>query len=388
MHILQIPAWFPSCKEDLKGSFFREQALMFGDVGLRVGVLHLNLRSLKASRNFVSRHGIDFEIDGDLNIVRVNGCRYFAWNSRLNVWYWSRVAVLGYQKYIEKYGVPDCIHVQSSIYSAICARAIKRKFGVKYIITEHSSEFVRGIAREDLRSILGRSFEDASALISVSEYLASNVNRSLGMDFKWRVIGNPVADMFLYPEVPPKMSLAPDFVFISVGTLDDNKNQGRQIEAVRRMRGVGVNCVLKIIGDGPNKIHLENQIDRHELSDRILLLGSLSRQEVLEEMLKKSHVMLVTSNAETFSVVAAEALCLGKPVIATRSGGPSEVLQGFHDSILINVGDIDSLTAAMISMMKKYHLIDSSAIAGMARERFSSSNFVKNYKEVFDEVLD
>ena len=48
-----------------------------------------------------------------------------------------------YKEYIKEFGIPDIIHAHNFLYAGIIAKFIKDEYGVNYIVTEHSSSFVR-----------------------------------------------------------------------------------------------------------------------------------------------------------------------------------------------------------------------------------------------------
>jgi len=76
--------------------------------------------------------------------------------------------------------------------------------------------------------------------------------------------------------------------------------------------------------------------------------GALSRSETRRQMWS-ANALVLPSEFETFGVVLIEALATGIPVIATRCGGPEEIVTP-AEGVLINRGDETELTRAMISI--------------------------------------
>lgn len=80
--------------------------------------------------------------------------------------------------------------------------------------------------------------------------------------------------------------------------------------------------LLEIGGDGPEKTKLEELVTKLGINKNIKFLGQLTRDEVKNKMNEESSAFVLSSEYETFGVVVVEALALGKPVIATKCGGP------------------------------------------------------------------
>ena len=81
---------------------------------------------------------------------------------------------------------------------------------------------------------------------------------------------------------------------------------------------------LVLVGDGREKQRIEALIRKVGLGGRVILLGQKSHQETLRIM-KSCDILILPSKAESFGIVAIEALALGRPVIATAVGVIPEV---------------------------------------------------------------
>jgi glycosyltransferase involved in cell wall biosynthesis len=118
------------------------------------------------------------------------------------------------------------------------------------------------------------------------------------------------------------------------GRLTAQKSLDVGIEAARR---AGV--ALAIAGDGPDRVSLE----------RIgygRFLGPLPRRQVLE-LFRAADASLLSSAWENFPHTVVEALAVGTPVIATRTGGVAEVLADEANGLVVEPGDVTALTAAI-----------------------------------------
>ena len=97
--------------------------------------------------------------------------------------------------------------------------------------------------------------------------------------------------------------------------------------------------------------------------------GEIPYSHVAKEM-QGSHVFILNSNIENSPCVIGEALSCGLPVIATRVGGISELVNE-QNGILIEPQNTKQLTEAMIDMYYSYHHLQQKQIATDAEQKFS-----------------
>jgi glycosyltransferase involved in cell wall biosynthesis len=124
----------------------------------------------------------------------------------------------------------------------------------------------------------------------------------------------------------------PTLVF--AGRLTAQKSLDLGIEAARR---AGVTLV--IAGDGPDRAALE-------WLGGARFLGARPRDEVLE-LFRAADASLLSSSWENFPHTVVEALAVGTPVIATRTGGVGEVVRDGENGLIVEPGDVDALADAV-----------------------------------------
>jgi glycosyltransferase involved in cell wall biosynthesis len=150
------------------------------------------------------------------------------------------------------------------------------------------------------------------------------------------VLPNPAPAV---PELRPREELRAEFGFegptlVFAGRLTAQKSLHVGIEAAR-----GAGIPLAIAGDGPDRAALERL-------GHARFLGPLPRGRVLE-LFRAGHAALLSSSWENFPHSVVEALAVGTPVIATRTGGVAEVVVDGENGLLVEPGDLDGLTAAI-----------------------------------------
>jgi sugar transferase (PEP-CTERM/EpsH1 system associated) len=183
---------------------------------------------------------------------------------------------------------------------------------------------------------------------------------------------------------------APRFVIGTVGRLQPVKNQGSLLRAVRQLVGrypaLRDGISVAIVGDGPERALLEQQVRQDGMQDIVEFLGS--RNDVAD-VLPRFDVFVLPSLAEGISNTLLEAMACGVPVIATEVGGNVELVADGDTGMLVPARDDEALAAAI------YRVIDDRAFAAQcgtaararAQSAFSLSSMTDGYAAVYSSML-
>jgi glycosyltransferase involved in cell wall biosynthesis len=133
-----------------------------------------------------------------------------------------------------------------------------------------------------------------------------------------------------------------------------------------------------------NKQYRDSLLRRSEelnLGDVVTFEGFSSD---VERTIKKSDMVLNFSNSESFSYTCLEACAFGRPVIATRCGGPEEIVVHELSGLLVPVGDVSAMTAAILLLAGDPVKREIMGMAGrrVVREKFSNENFVNFFRKM------
>ncbi len=107
---------------------------------------------------------------------------------------------------------------------------------------------------------------------------------------------------------------------------------------------------LVIIGSGPDKDILQTLIDKENLSNRVRLLGSRKRSEVLD-WCGVADVFVLNTHFESFSYQIVEAMSVGVPVISTNIGSIPELIESGREGLLFNPDDVVGMKNAIDSIL-------------------------------------
>jgi glycosyltransferase involved in cell wall biosynthesis len=201
------------------------------------------------------------------------------------------------------------------------------------VVTAHGRD-VRNIGSiPGIAHVTRRVVDRASTVIAVSEYLSRELESRLPeARGKTEVVDSGV-DLERFAAVEPAAELDSP-AFIHVGSLTERKNVVRLADAFATL-GRGS---LTYVGDGPLRSLLEGR-------ERVRVVGRVSHDDV-PAWLSAADVVCGPALVEPFGQALLEGLACGKPVVATRIGGPPEfVPEG--GGVLVDPLDIDGLTRAL-----------------------------------------
>ena len=119
--------------------------------------------------------------------------------------------------------------------------------------------------------------------------------------------------------------------------------------------------------------------------NQVDLLKEIPIEEVAHH-LQQSHALLLFSNYENAPCVISEAHCVGLPVIATKVGGISEMVDD-SNGLLVASGDVFGMYAAMCKMIESYDRFDPQVIHKASAEKYGYDEVGAQYLAAFKEVL-
>lgn len=132
---------------------------------------------------------------------------------------------------------------------------------------------------------------------------------------------------------PINFTQSTSFKIVTVGRLVQQKGFDRLIRIVGKLWRNGKNVELFIIGEGTERKKLERIIQEEKLENQVHLLGFLKNPYAL---MAKMDLFVCSSRAEGYSLVIAEAITLGLPVVSTNCAGPNELLGNGKYGILVD----------------------------------------------------
>ena len=120
-----------------------------------------------------------------------------------------------------------------------------------------------------------------------------------------------------------------------------------------------------------------------EVPKNVILLGQISNQNDLARLYALADVTILTSKRETFSMVTAESLCCGTPVVGFKAGGPEGIgLPNYTE--FVEYGDMNSLREAFEDVLEKEW--DKTAIAEEGKKHYARGVMTMGYMKVYKQL--
>lgn len=258
---------------------------------------------------------------------------------------------------------------------------------VKLISTEHNLSDRRKV------TMLGRIYYRLAKwrtdyFVGVSSKIIHWL-KSIGVpENKLVLIPNPIELNEAHREVIPKSDFRKTFnwpddsiVIGTVANLRPVKGLSYLIEGIRILTETGVDVRLVIVGEGPERGNLENQIRANQLTGHVQLIGF---RKDIRDLLPLFDLYVSPSLMEGFGISIVEAMSRGVPVVATEVGGVTDFLKHMKNSYLVKPRDTYALAEGISYLINnKTGAVKFSACAYNDAQRFETDNLVKYLEKLY-----
>jgi len=235
---------------------------------------------------------------------------------------------------------PDVVYAHFLFPAGAAAAFAARRVGARLVLTAHGRDVRNVGAIPGVATATAAAIRRADAVIAVSDFLRRELEAKVpDAQGKVHVIDSGV-DLARFRHRDPAPLRAelgwesPGTHYVCVGTLDDRKNVVRLADAFATLDEGS----LVFAGDGSLRTQLEGR-------ERVRLLGRVAHERVAD-LVAASDVVCQPSLIEPFGQVVLEALASERPVVATRIGGPPELLTP-ETGVLVDPGSVDSIESGL-----------------------------------------
>jgi glycosyltransferase involved in cell wall biosynthesis len=221
---------------------------------------------------------------------------------------------------------PDIIHAHAAYPAGLIGLYLKETFHCPVVLTEHTGPIELLAPYFESSKSFFDHYSQYDAVITVSSFLKSQITNH-NKTAPITVIGNVVHESFLNRPITNKVD-QPSACFI--GRLTEEKGIPDLLDALDAFEAnpsisLESGISIQIAGVGPLATAI---IARTKLYSKVklqLVEKHLTRREI-QSMLLEHSFLLLPSKVETFSLIAAEALALGRPVLGYNCGGPNDFI--------------------------------------------------------------
>jgi len=170
-----------------------------------------------------------------------------------------------------------------------------------------------------------------------------------------------------------------------VANVRQTKGHDFFIRAARRVADIHPQTRFLAVGDVDESLGqgLRRLVEQLDLGDRFFFLGF---RHDIPDILGDLDVFVLPSISEGFPLVVLEAMAAGKPVVATRSGGPDEMIRDGQDGFLVPPADAEALAAKICLLLEQPEWAATLAQEGQRKiaRQFSMEGMIRQYEELYE----
>jgi glycosyltransferase involved in cell wall biosynthesis len=320
LKVLVLPSWYPTERYPVGGIFIQQQARALAarpDVDL--AVLFVDRTSVSAWLRGPKR--ILMSCEEDVPVYRLPMPRVrVIWPFLYAVW-----TVLGYAGLRRRKVRPDVVHAHVAVPAGLAGALIKLVWRTPLVLTEHTGPFSTLMRNRPAALATRLAMRRADRVVAVSAALRDQITSYPQLRRPIDVIHNLVNLHEFIVKSSTWRAEGPARLLFVGEMLTSIKGVDYLIGAVSVLRKRGIEVTLDLVGEGRNRREYETLSRRLRVADLCRFHGALPHERVAG-MMPDFDLLVLSSLAETFGIVVVEALASGVPVVATRCGGPEEVV--------------------------------------------------------------
>jgi glycosyltransferase involved in cell wall biosynthesis len=385
-HVLHIPRWYPHRGDPMPGLFVKNH----------IESLPAKCESSVLFLLFVDKQRKTYDYE-TANINKVYTCTAYIRRASLvlpflsnliNTFRYFRAFFKCYRSIRKAKGKPVIVHAHVLTRAGLLAWIINRWHRVPYVITEHWTRYLPGMANYHgfLRKFLTEKVvQRAGAVMPVTINLRDAMRNNNLYNQNYVVVPNVVDVNKFRPagQIEPRSKKV--LVHLSCFT-DQQKNISGILRVISRLKEKRNDFVLKLIGDGEDFEKMKQLAEELNVLNSFVIFTGLKQDEALVGLLNQADLMIMFSNYENLPVVILESFACGVPVISTRVGGIHEHLKEDMGR-LVEPGNEDKFLEALNDFLDNPGVYSKEKIRKYALDHFSSQVIGDSYLAVYIDVL-
>ncbi len=287
----------------------------------------------------------------------------------------------------------ELLHVHYAIphaAAAYMAKQILAKQGKKIpvITTLHGTDITLVGRDKTYSPVVTFSMNESDALTAVSQNLKEETFKNFTIEKDIEVIHNFV-DVQRFHRRPVdafKKLIAPNGERILVHASNFRKvKRVEDVVSTFLLVREKMPATLLLLGDGPERSHIEDSARQCESHKDIKFLG---KQEQMEDILPIADLFLLTSEYESFGLAALEAMAAEVPVISTNAGGLPEINVNGYSGFMSDVGDVDDMSKNALVILKDDESLKTFKANALAQaKKFDIDKIVPQYEALYNRMI-
>jgi glycosyltransferase involved in cell wall biosynthesis len=244
------------------------------------------------------------------------------------------------------------------------------------------------LIKQLLLTLMPRLYPQADRIVALSQGVAADLRQRVpAVGDRIEVIPNAGLDdrVLAGARQPLPQTAIPRPLIVACGRLTEQKGFPNLLQAFAQVRQQ-LPAQLWIVGEGPQRSVLQNQIQALGLSDCVTLLGF---QPNPFQYMAAADLFVLSSLYEGFGNVIVEAMACGAAVVATDCpAGPRDIITPGVNGLLVPPANVEALSEAMITVLTDPTLRQRLAAGGQRRaQEFHSQTIAAAYGQLFSAVV-
>jgi glycosyltransferase involved in cell wall biosynthesis len=240
---------------------------------------------------------------------------------------------------------PDVVHVLLFHAAAVLATLPRAGGGVR-VATNVYGEAVQHLAHARLREPIDRwAGRHVDHTIAISEA----VERFLIGHYGYRSTSVSCIPLGWEGHPLPRGAEPRPPTIVSVAKLRPEKGHVVLVAAFQEVARQLPDARLVLVGDGPLRASLEQQIEARGLTSSVVITGSVPD---VWTYLADADVFALASTTEAYGIAVAEAMAAGLPVVASAVGGIPELVVPAVTGQLFSPGDSSALASHLVTILR------------------------------------
>lgn len=293
---------------------------------------------------------------------------------------------------VVKYEKLDLLHVHYAIphaSAAVLAKQILKTEGIEIpiVTTLHGTDITLVGKDPSYEPVVTYSINQSDGVTAVSGDLRKDTLKHFNITREIRVIPNFI-DLEKFKKQRKdhfKTAICPNGEKLIVHT--SNFRKVKRVDDVVRVFEKLVDTIptkLLLVGDGPERAHIENLCRELNIYDDVRFLGKL---EAVEEVLSVADLFVMPSEKESFGLAALEAMACEVPLISSNVGGIPELNIHGVTGFTSNVGDVEEMTKNALHVLSNDNLATFKANALARAKEFDIAKILPIYEAFYEEVV-
>ena len=286
----------------------------------------------------------------------------------------------------------NLLHVHYAIPHASAALSAKQILASKgidlpIITTLHGTDITLLGKDKSFKSVIEFAINNSDAVTAVSQSLKKETLSSFNIKKEIQVVPNFIdSNLYKYKideDLRRSFVSKEEKLIIHISNFRKVKRVQDVLKVFAKIREK-IPSKLLLIGDGPERLEMEQLCRNLNLCESIRFIGKL---KAVEKILSVSDLFLLPSATESFGLVALEAMASKVPVISSNSGGLPEVNIDGKTGFLLDVKDVNAMAEKAIYLLKNQELLEEfKQNAYVHAMGFDLPNILPLYEKIYEEL--